>query len=417
MSRGAPRRRTGIDGLSLIELLIALLIGMVMVLGLVQVFAASRTAYMVSQGIARSQESARFALDFLSRDLRMVGHAGCVNDQGLLQEDASVTPALVRGGNIRSLFLGEDDRNANNVAALPFALRFDVALQGFEAAGTGPGASIDLQTVPAAGDATDWSPQLPAEIAALSPVAGSDVVMLRFFSPEQAQLSGLTPGATTTVSYDAASSAVATEGGGLFALADCGGASVFQASAPPDATSMTVSVSGLNQTAMDFVTEHDGSVTYRAGSTTLYRAESMAYYVALNGQRVPSLYRTRWTSTPGSAALTPVTEELVEGVESLQLLYGEDANSETLEVPPSGYITKTNTADTIGDATSAGRWRRVGAVQIGLMVRGGSIERSASEQATTTPEVLQVTMNAPEDGHYRSAYETTIALRNRLFGN
>ena len=107
----------------------------------------------------------------------------------------------------------------------------------------------------------------------------------------------------------------------------------------------------------------------------------------------------------------------MEGVESLQMLYGEDSNSEDLTVLPSGHITKTNTAATIGGAANAGRWRRVGAVQLGMMVRGGGEERSASAQAAVPQNVLEVAMTAPSDGHYRSVYETTVALRNRLFGN
>ena len=54
------RRRQA--GLSLIELMIALLIGSILLIGLVQVFGASRTAYQLSEGMSRTQENARFAL-------------------------------------------------------------------------------------------------------------------------------------------------------------------------------------------------------------------------------------------------------------------------------------------------------------------------------------------------------------------
>jgi len=418
MSTRPSRRQAA--GLSLIELMIALLIGTILVMGLVQVFSASRSAYQLSQGIARNQENARFALDFLSRDLRMVGHAGCVNDQSLLTADAA---GNVTGGNIRSLFLSEANRTVNNVSALPFPLRFDLGVQGFEANGTEPGDDIDLATVPAVGDAAAWTPQLPAELSDLSPIAGSDIIVLRYLSPEQAQVSDLTLAPTSTIEYPSASGTVATEGSGLFALADCNGATVFQASASPSATEMTVSVGGLNASDLGFVSGHDGAVTYKPGGATLYRAESVAYYVALNPETsVPALYRTRWTTVPGSSDLGHTTEELVEGIESMQLLYGEDANSEDLTLPPSGHVTKTNTAATISDpsqsaAVQADRWRRVGAVQLGLMVRGGGMERAASEQAAVAPQVLQVAMTPSSDGHYRSVYETTVALRNRLFGN
>ncbi len=406
--------RHAAHGMSLIELLIALLIGTVLILGLVQVFGASRAAYQLSQGIARNQESARFALDFLSRDLRMTGHSGCVNDQSLLRLD---TDGTFIGGNMRPLFLTGAQRDANDVAALPFPLRFDVAVQGFEAASSAPGDSLDVATTPEAGDAGDWDPALPAELADLEPVAGSDVLVMRFLSSEQAPATWA-PGTPALITYPAASGDVATGGGGLFALSDCVGTAVFQASAAPSATQMSVEATGLNQSELAYVSANDSTnITTNTGGATLHRAESVAYYVGLNAQGVPSLYRARWTSTPGSGDLDVFAEELVEGVESMQLLFGEDENSEQPLLPPTGNITKANTADVIGDAAAAERWRRVGAVQLGLLVRGGGNERAASAQAQVAPTVLDVEMSLPADGHYRSVYETTIALRNRLFGN
>lgn len=400
------------SGMSLIELMIALLIGTILIVGMVQVFGASRSAYQLSQGIARNQESARFALDFLGRDLRMAGHAGCVNDQSLLATDSTGTNVI--GGNIRSLFLDNTQRAGNDVAALPFPLRFDMAIQGFEANGTAPGSAVTLSTTPTVGTAAGWSPNLPAALAGLSPIAGSDIVVLRYLSADEAPVQWA-PGSPTTISYPTASSGVATGGNGLFALTDCNAVAVFQTSTTPTTTGMTVSTAGLNKSGFDPVAPHD-EVSISNPNATLYRAESIAYYVALNPQNVPALYRARWTTAPGSDALTVVAEEMVEGVESLQLLYGEDANSENLALLPSGHITKTNTAATI-DAGGPGRWRRVGAVQLGMMVRGGGEERAASMQATAPQHVLQVAMTAPNDGHYRSVYETTLAVRNRLFGN
>jgi type IV pilus assembly protein PilW len=406
---GARRMR----GMSLIELMIALLIGLILLVGVIQVFSASRASYQLSQGVARNQENGRFAMDFLSRDLRMVGHAGCVNDQSLLAQDAAGT---VSGGNIRSLFLSGPDRNTNNVAALPFPLRFDLGVQGFEANGTAPGDSLTLSATPAAGSAESWTPALPDDLAGLHPIAGSDIVVVRYFSAEQAPLTALTLGATSTLQYAASDGAVATAGPGLYAIADCSSATVFQAASAPSTTSMSVAVSGLNKSSFSYVSGNDGALSYKAGGTSLFRAETRAYYVALNPTtQVPALYRTRWTSVPGSDAIQATTEEMVEGVESLQLLYGEDAQSD-VSLPPSGKITKVNSAATIGDATHAARWRRVGAVQMALLVRDGNMEKSRPLAASHL-SLLQVTMTPPDDRRYRAVYETTVAMRNRLFGD
>jgi type IV pilus assembly protein PilW len=408
------RLRRPVLGLSLIELMIALTIGSFLVLGLVQVFSASRAAYQLSQGIARNQENARFAMDFLVRDLRMAGHAGCVNDQSLLADNGAAAPTIT-GGNIRSLFMTLADRNDNKVQNLPFPLRFDMGIEGFEAKGTVPGEAITLSAAPSVGGAGDWKPQLPAALSGLArpPIAGSDIVVLRYFSPEQTPISGLTMGPVSTLDYPEASGGVATGGSGLFALADCNGASVFQASTV-GTKQMTVKAVGLNRSSLHEISKNDGAITYKKGDAVLYRAESVAYYVALNAQGVPSLYRVRWVAAPGEGAVAANSEELVEGIESLQFLYGEDSNSTNPALLPTGNITKTSTA---ADIASASQWRRVGAVQIGLMVRGGGNEPAASAQPQVAQKVLQVEMTTPADGHYRSVYENTVALRNRLFGN
>ena len=404
----APKRARGV---SLIELMIALLIGTIMVLGLVQVFSASRTAYQLSQGIARNQENARFAIDFLTRDLRMAGHMGCVNDQSLL----SATGGQITGGNIRSLFLNDADRNANNVDALQFPLRFDVSIQGFEANGTAPGDNSPIAATPAIGAAGDWTPALPPELSDLEAIAGSDIVVLRYLSAEESPITAFNPGSTPAIEYPTDSGALATGGSGLFAVADCRGASVFQASAAPTSTGMNVNVSGLNQSNLSFISTQDGSQAYKPGSAALFRAESVAYYVRLNAQGEPALYRARWFAAPGSATLDRTPEEMVDGIESMQLLFGRDSVTD-LNLPPLGYISTMVTADNSGLA-SPGAWRRVGAVQVGLMVRNSG-ERAASLQtATNNRALLEVTMPAPQDGNYRSTYETTVALRNRLFGN
>jgi len=402
-------------GLTLIELMIALLIGLIILFAVVQVFLASRSSYQLSQSIARNQENARFAMDFLSRDIRMAGHAGCTNDQALLSGD-STGPT---GGNIRTLFLTEDDRDTNNVAALDFPLRFDVAVQGFEANDTGIGSTLDISAAPAAGGAGDWSPALPADLAGLEAVKGSDIIVLRYFSPEETTIGSFAASGSPTITYPDESVAgrtkVATEGHGLYALADCQAATVFQASQAPTATDMLISVSGLNKSGVDFAGRFDGAIAYRPGQTALFRAESMAYYVRLNEAGVPSLYRTRWTAAPGAAAITALTEEMVEGVESLQMLYGED--SEGPDAIPSGYIESFSTADDIGGLASAARWRRVGSVQLGMLVRGVNADKRAAEQAKNAPVVTGVTITTPSDGQFRAVYDTTIALRNRLFGN
>lgn len=418
------------SGLSLIELMIAMLIGLVLLLGLVQVMSASSAAYKLSTGVARTQENARFAMDFLQRDLRMAGHMGCVSDQAHMAPMMPASSDATREG-LNLWFLTTAEREARNYAALTgtnSSLRFDLGIQGFDAAGTAPGNQHVLtQGEPVTGDAADWEPGLPAPIAALSPVAGSDVLVIRYLSGTGVPV---TVAATSVSSYTMTPESYGTDVSvdnptGLFGISNCKQASVFASTAVDTGTGVvTAVVGGLNQSGM---IGNEWSYEGATNKPILYPAETVVYYVGTGagqgaaGNSPPSLFRARLVLGAGGLVFRP--EELVEGVESLQLLYGMDENLPN-ELPR-GNVTRIRIAPEVADVTNPNNaqgdlWRRVGAVQIGLLMR--SSDRAVAAQAVDPVRVLGVQMlrgaaDDAEDGYYRSAYESTVALRNRLFGN
>ncbi|RDZ29214.1 PilW family protein [Lysobacter silvisoli] len=406
------------QGLSLVELMVALAIGMLLMLGLVQVMSASRSAYRLAEGIGRAQENARFAMDSLERDLRMAGHLGCINDTALMQ---SAIPAE-EGLNL--LFLTQADRIASNFSAAPYLLRFDVGMQGFEAVNTAPGDAVNLATgAPVVGNVNQWSPSLPADLGALQPVAGSDIVVLRYFAPVSSGMTGFAPGDPTSTITPTVP-AVTTGGSGLFGLANCRSASVF-AGTVNGAGVVTVGSSSDPLNKSNFMGDRE---PYDTGKATLYRAEVIVYFVGVGagtgntGVAGPSLYRVRYVRGAGGG-LQAEREELVEGVESLQLLYGQD-RVVAANAPPSGYVTTSWTANQVGGGVvnpagnNANLWRRIGTVQVGLVMRSSEGAVSAQmDPATQRMSVLGTQVTPQDDGFYRSVYETTVAQRNRLFEN
>ena len=66
-------------GLTLIELLISMALGVVLTLGISEIYINSKQTYRMQDGLARMQESARFALGFISKDIRHTGYIGCGN--------------------------------------------------------------------------------------------------------------------------------------------------------------------------------------------------------------------------------------------------------------------------------------------------------------------------------------------------
>lgn len=382
-------------GFSLIELMIALLIGAILLLGLVQVFGASRTAYQLSQGMARVQENARFATDYLQRDIRMAGHYGCVNDQARLLGNASGASAL-----------------GMHFSAADNPLNFNISVQGYEASATAPGDTVDL-AAPTGG----WTPALPPYLSSLAPapLAGSDILVLRYLDSDGVPVIGL---AANQVTVDSTRWNVLTQDGvanpALFGVADCSFADIFQADAiDPAAGVVTTSASGgVKVSAPDFTSRYTASP---AGQTMLYRAESLVYYIAANPAGNPALYRARFTTTLGGPVIS-VTEEMVEGIESLQFIYGQDQSADVAQL--SGNVTDFGTAAGLGGAiTNENAWRRVGQIKVGMVVASPESAAAAAPQNANAIRALGTIFTPPADGQYRSTYESAIALRNRLYGN
>lgn len=65
-------------GLSLIELMVSLVIGLVIVLGVTQIFISAKNTYISQNASAAMQEDARYALSRMVQEIRMVGMFGCI---------------------------------------------------------------------------------------------------------------------------------------------------------------------------------------------------------------------------------------------------------------------------------------------------------------------------------------------------
>lgn len=64
-------------GLSMVELLVAMVIQFILLGGMVYVYTSSKVMFRVNEQISRVQENGRYATDALLYDIRMSGYAGC----------------------------------------------------------------------------------------------------------------------------------------------------------------------------------------------------------------------------------------------------------------------------------------------------------------------------------------------------
>jgi len=85
-------------GISLIEIMISLVVGLMLTAGVIQIYAANKQTYRVADATARIQENARFALELLGRHIRMAGYR-----QDVTQSTTDAFPVLT-GGTLNTAF-------------------------------------------------------------------------------------------------------------------------------------------------------------------------------------------------------------------------------------------------------------------------------------------------------------------------
>ncbi len=68
-------------GFSIIELLLALALGMLVVAGIVQLFVGNAASYNLLTGQARMQENGRMAMELMTTDVRNAGYFGCAPER------------------------------------------------------------------------------------------------------------------------------------------------------------------------------------------------------------------------------------------------------------------------------------------------------------------------------------------------
>ena len=81
-------RRSRLRGFTLIELMVSVVLGLLLSLGVVNIYLGSKKNYAAEEDMARIQENGRFALNFLKRELMQVGFYGGrldVDDKGIIR--------------------------------------------------------------------------------------------------------------------------------------------------------------------------------------------------------------------------------------------------------------------------------------------------------------------------------------------
>lgn len=275
----APCSRAAARGMTLVELMVGMAVGLFVVLVAVAIFISTRALHSVGSASTRMSENARLAMDVLQTDLRNAAFVGC---RPLLNDSPIIVLLAGDGGFLSS----------------------GPGLQGYRGTGSG------------------FAPALTGPLAALpaasAPIPTSDVISVRVPSDMPGMGIVAAMGSTVAAPQVAASSPANTlAAGDIVLIASCKASTMFQVTEPnPAATGVLTHAIGGSFTPGNAT--DDLQQRFRTDAT-VYRMETRHYYVAPSAIRpgTNSLYRL---VVPGAAGAV----ELASGVDRLLVTYGID---------------------------------------------------------------------------------------------
>lgn len=389
-------------GFGLVELMVSLLIGLLLLAVVSAIYLSAKQTFNTGNSVARLQENTRFALWFINHDLRMAGYSGCTRTIG----------------------------SVLNTAAASYDANFYDPRQvvgGWEFAGTAPGDVYALTTLdPASVSATSWASldtglPLPSDLNGRNLVPGSDVLVVKrantLLSVKPAGSIGL-----TATSYNI-NDGRAQNGVGqpripairqfdLMVLSSCQQADLFQNIADTDSDpglnpkpvsrAMGSGAPGnLAPATRPFGTSNPLSPLSPGydQDTEIYAFSSHAYYISLSTDGEPSLFRLSFSN--GQPGPTDLPQQLVQGVENMQLLFGEDTDAD-------GIANRYVAADDVVDAAE------IVAMRVGLLMRASSNEDFIDESQKKFIVADNIEIQPVVDpNHLRYIAGATVQLRNR----
>lgn len=338
-------------GFGIVELMVAMTLSLVLLGGVIALFATSRRNYEGNDHLARMQENGRFALDMISRDIRSAGYLGCAKE----------TPFT----------------NTLTTTVNPLLWNFQSPAFGYQSNGT------------------TWSPTLDTTLAPSAAAVNSDVLVVRAPDPDFGAKRVTTLMATPMANVVVTPPSPVLEQYMTVMIADCSAVSVFEV------TSYAVGTGTIEHKVLSPASAVSPQVPSAGNST-----ENLGYAFQQGSLVMPVrsvVYYVRASATAGNGnslwrrvgRLAP--EEVVEGVDSLQVLFGVDTNGD--RIIDGDYR----------DASSVTDWGAVVGIRLGILLR--SVEEYG-KNPDTAHIVLGQTIAAAADNRERLTLSTTVAVRN-----
>lgn len=398
-------RSTRESGVTLIELMVAMVLGLLVAAGIITVFMSTSSSNKAQNQLARLQEEGRFAVTRLGDDLRMANGQYCTNTGGTAKPTSSGTyvdgmrAPKVYATNLTGALYDVTTQMGSGVypavPAAPYTFPSFLYMRGYECSKN---------------SCTPVNPETGTSIPSMGTavgdrVVGADVLTLRYLDSSAGWAVVGSPGtrvnatgsaltSVTLVPASSESAASAFTSGDLAMLADCSNAQIFAA----DRSGTDIAVNGANlgtpspQEPLSAPRLFDLNKDYK----------TVTYFLQVkdtgNGQTTGVLVRR----------LNGVNTELVRGVERLDFRYGvQDVNGNTRYLTAdqvdavSGANCPPGPPSPLSAADPGCMWRAVSSIEVNILMDGqtplytltpNELKYSYASDATTATRV------AP-DGH------------------
>lgn len=364
---GGMRPGSSVAGLTLVELMVAITIGLIILAAVARLFVTSRATYTLEEGLARVQESGRFAMEFMSQDIRMAGYAGC--------------SANLSGTQVGNLVDPPEDYSRFNPDGI----------SGYKYTCTSS----------CSGALTEWDPDLPSDYfpsgsSEIQPITGSDVIVIQRADTVSTHLTGNEVPSNANIKIINTTEVAGNIGvGDILMISDCKAADIIQVN--------SLSEGSGKKTVTHIYNPTNNKLTHDYGNDAeIMKLVSRVYFIGRRGNSAsnpPALYR-REIGSGGNL----IAQELVEGVEVMKLSYGEDTDT-TKDGVPNIYRTSPG---------SVSNWRQVLTVRVGLLVRTSTTVDQENDTRTYDLAGITAAAGPYNDKYRRRAFNSTVQVRNHF---
>lgn len=381
-------------GLSLVELMVALALGLIISLVVGGIYLSTKGSFARQQQLSILQRKARMAFEALVYDARLIGYYGCFTEKGVIDNQLPDANTTLENNYNTSMEGFDYTLNNTNSFDITETQPTNIDIDGTDKWSLNPSSAGGLDKI---------------DIAKINPsglTPGSDVMVIRSVTGHPQRLAGDSilnsqdfelAGSPTPRGWCTNKDPALPQKQKLGGF--CADSHVLISSC---ANALVTSVEKITASSgsTKIRTKNPNNALYPAASSELFPLQTVAYYVSLGSTgRWPSLYRRVFDGQEADG----IEEELIEGVESMQLTYASDTST-----PKDGIIDgEYEVASEVKD------WNKVMAVRMSLWLRTpdevrGNLPLGLSGTANG------VTITYPLTRHDRRVFTTTVALRNRI---